>query len=258
MINFPVLTKTQATFIKSLSKSNNRKETDNILVEGVKCCLELINSKYKIAYFVINSDEKIAKNELIITKAQKRQIQIFQAKNSIFEALCDAKSPQDIIAIAKSNPNIITDNQSYIALDNVSDPGNVGTIIRTAEWFGIKQIILLGNCVDKYSPKVIRSSMGSIFRVNVTNCVDNADILEKHFTKIPLYAASLNGSIEISKLNPAKIFGLIVGNESRGISKQYEKYITKSFFIKGQSNVESLNVAVATGIALFHLCSLSI
>ena len=252
MTKFLTLSNNQAKFIKSLSNSNIRKETNSFLVEGQKCCSELLNSNYLVSFIVINSDDTTNKNNPIITEAQKRNIKIFQIKNSIFEKLCDTKTPQSVIAIAQIQSNSIFDNQSFIALDNVSDPGNVGTIIRTADWFGIKQIIFFDNSVDKYSPKVIRSSMGSIFRINIIEEKDNYNILKKHFPAIPIFAASLNGKIDLKSIHPTKKFGLIVGNEARGISAKLNKFITQSIFIGGQGTAESLNVAVATGIALFH------
>jgi TrmH family RNA methyltransferase len=258
MTEYPILSKTQVKFIRSLSNSDIRKQTNRILVEGIKCCEELINSEYEVDYIVVNSDNKDVRIDLLIkNKAYKREVKVFQVKGTIFETLCDTKSPQSIICIAVSQHNSIIDNHSFIALDNISDPGNVGTIIRTANWFGIKQIILYGKCADKYSPKVIRASMGSIFKMNVIS-IKTTSFLMKCIADIPLYAASLDGTIEINELKPAKIYGLIVGNESHGISSELKKIITQSFYINGSGNAESLNVSIATGIALFYLTNRNI
>ena len=256
MIKLPILSNTQIKFIKSLTKSRTRKDTNRILIEGIKCCEELIKSKYEIDYLVINSDNKNINIDLIINEAQNKSLKIFQTKNSIFETLCDTKTPQGIIAIAISQPGSYTTNLSSVVLDNISDPGNVGTIIRTANWFGIKQIILYGNCADKYSPKVIRASMGAVFSMNIIS-IKNVDALFKHIADIPLYAASLDGTIEIKKITPTKIFALIVGNESNGISPEFKENLIQSFYIEGSGDAESLNVSIATGIALFHFSSIS-
>ena len=246
------------SLIKSLKIPKHRKEKKIFLAEGKKVCFELLNSDYKTKFVVVNKDNIDFQIENLIKKFNKKNnFTIFEAKNSIFETLCDAKTPQGILAIAEMKPNDkenIVQNSSFVALDNISDPGNVGTIIRTADWFGIKQIFLLGNCANPYSPKVIRSSMGSTFKLNIFINGNFTNIFEENFDKISIFAASLDATEILQNIESAKNFGLIVGNESRGISKFWDEIITKKFFIRGFGEAESLNVAIASGISLFHFC----
>ena len=245
------LTKSQYLTISKLTKNIGVKKYNRILVEGEKCCSELLYSNYKIDYFVVDANY-LEKYNTITEQATQKNIPIYQTKTNIFEKISDAKTPQGILAIAFPKVNNIFDkNKSFILMDNISDPGNVGTIIRTAEWFGIYQIILYGNGVYMYSPKIIRSTMGSIFRANMFQIKD-ANLLKNYLADISLYAASLDSKVEINDIKPSNIFGLLVGNETRGISDDLKEYITESFYIKGYSQAESLNVAIATGISLFH------
>jgi len=127
------LPKSTATFIRSISVAKNRQKSKRFLVEGIKCCYELLSSDFLIDYFVIDSQRNTDELQSIISIATKKGISIFYTKSSIFITLCDTKHPQAIIAVAHQKEFEIMPNQSFVGLDNVSDPGNVGTIIRTCE-----------------------------------------------------------------------------------------------------------------------------
>lgn len=245
------LTKSQHSTINKLTKSIGKKKYNRILVEGKISCSELLYSDYKIDYFVV-AKEYLEKYNTIIEQAIKKKIPVYQTKNNIFETISDTKTPQGILAIAfpKEN-NVFNKNESFIFIDNISDPGNVGTIIRTADWFGVNQIIFYGCGVDMYSPKVIRATMGSIFRIKMFQIRDK-NLLKDYLTGTSLYAASLDSEVEINNIKPSTTFGLLVGNEIRGVSNEIKQYITESFYIKGYGVAESLNVAIATGISLFY------
>jgi TrmH family RNA methyltransferase len=263
------------SLIKSLKIPKFRKEKKLFIAEGKKVCFELLNSDYKTKFIVINKDKIDFETENLLKKYNKKNnFQIFEAKNSLFETFCDAKSPQEILSIGEMKPNNnanIMKNTSFVALDNISDPGNVGTIIRTANWFGIKQIFLLGNCANQYNPKVIRSAMGSTFKLNIFEIENSTNIFKEKFDNFNIFAASLDAKkvlqdIKIDNFEneknksdknskAEKNFGLIVGNEVRGISDFLDEIITEKFLIKGFGEAESLNVAIATGISLFHLCN---
>ncbi len=252
MNDIPLLTTDKILLMKRLFNTQSRRKENRILVEGVKCCNELLNnSKYKTDFIVINSESTNPQLDPIISQAMEIGIHIFQVQDYIFKLITETETPQGIVAVAFPVKDNFVRNKSFLLLDNIQDPGNVGTIIRTAEWFGINQIIFYENCVDRYSTKVIRSTMGAIFRMNMIHIRDK-DLLQEYIADVPLYAASLDGKIEINKFKPAEIYGLVVGNESRGISPELKEIITKRFYIKGFGDGESLNVAIATGISLFH------
>ena len=137
-----------------------------------------------------------------------------------------------------------------LLLDSIQDPGNLGTIIRTADWFGIRNIICGEGCADCYNPKVIQSTMGSIFRVNLMY----QDLSAFHILHpdIPVLVSSLEGRLLDESVKSKQAF-LVIGNESRGVSENIMKYATQKIRIPGSGTTESLNAAVATGILLYWL-----
>ena len=274
IIDFRQLSIAMIADVRSLKTTKFRKEHQLFIAEGKKICNELLKSDYEVRFIIVNKDNI---NDLdmqsLINDFNQKQINIYVTSNSKFVNLCDADTPQGILAVVKmkfppitsttntSNSNIsLTSNASFVALDNISDPGNVGTIIRTAEWFGIEQILLIGDCANQYNPKVVRSSMGSIFRTKIINLDNSTDILNNTFKNFDnsnnfnIFAASLDATKILQDIKPTKPFGLIVGNESRGISTFLNEIITQKFLIAGNGNAESLNVGIAAGIALYHLC----
>ncbi len=237
--------------IKSLSHKNFRDENSIFLVEGEKLCTELIKSDFSIELVVIKDMPSVEIVGLLETLAE-RAIPIYTTPKHVFDQMTDAKTPQSIVAVVHKKPMKLDINETFIALDCVSDPGNVGTIIRTAEWFGIKQVILGGQTADVYNPKVVRSTMGSIFRINYFETDELADLLKKNYSKFKLFGASVNSPNLLEKVKVPKNYGLIFGNEARGISEEVNKTLTSDFLIEGFGSNESLNVAVSVGITLFH------
>ena len=137
-----------------------------------------------------------------------------------------------------------------LALDTIQDPGNMGTIIRLADWFGIKNIFCSTNCVDVYNPKVVQASMGSISRVRV-GYTDILSLLEEN-KEIPIYAAVLHGK-DITKMEKINEGIIVIGNESKGINEEILKLANVQITIPGKGKAESLNAGVAAGIILSHL-----
>ena len=135
-------------------------------------------------------------------------------------------------------------------LDTIQDPGNLGTIVRCADWFGVQQIICSRDCVDLYNPKVVQSTMGSISRVQVVY-EDLSTFIHDH-SPIPVYAATLKGN-DVSKLPTITEGIILIGNESKGIEPELLSMVSHHITIPRKGNAESLNAAVATGIILSHL-----
>tara|TARA_B100000945_G_scaffold83760_1_gene64770 strand:- start:252 stop:965 length:714 start_codon:yes stop_codon:yes gene_type:complete len=231
--------KNQIRFLKSLGLKKNRIKYNKIVVEGTKTIKEFIDSKYKLDQ-LYSLDSKKIKNfkPEIITKSQLKSIS-------------SQKTPYGTLAVFNIADKSIQDSSFYVVLDNISDPGNLGTIIRTCEWFGINQIICSKSSVDCYNPKVIQSSMGSLSRVDVIY----ADIPKFLKSKnIPIYAAEIEGQ----KLGKSKISDKCIwvfGSESHGISDKIKKLVDISFTIpKYNENVktESLNLSTSLAIILSY------
>jgi len=240
-----VISKNQIKFIKSLSLKKNRLKAQLFVAEGEKIVNELLSSKFEIEHIYatkqfsgINSSEKSA---------------ITVVSNEELSRISNLTSPNNVLAIVKISQKESEDNTGItLVLDDVNDPGNLGTIIRMCDWFGVTQLICSNNTVDCYNSKVVQSAMGSLFRVNI-RYLDLANYLANIDT--PIYGAYMNG-IDVKGKEFHKQSHLIMGNEANGISESISKYITNKVSIKNiRKKAESLNVAVATSILLHEFCS---
>ena len=231
--------KNQIRFLKSLGLKKNRIKYNKIVVEGTKTIKEFIDSKYMLDQLYSLDSKKINNFQPeIITKSQLKSIS-------------SQKTPNGTLAVFNIADKSIQDSSFYVVLDNISDPGNLGTIIRTCEWFGINQIICSNNSVDCYNPKVIQSSMGSLSRVNIIY----TDILKFLQSKnLPIYAADIEGQkIGKSKISDKCIW--LFGSESHGISQKIKKLVDISFTIPKYNEdvkTESLNLATSLAIILSY------
>lgn len=232
------LTNADIKFVRSLNEKKFRDKHAMFVVEGEKMLEEALNSGYEMV--------SIWRRSEIGEQAMKRISQL--------------SSPSPVLAILKQREQSIDIEPDglYIALDGVRDPGNLGTIIRTADWFGVKGIFASPDTVELYNPKVIQSTMGSIFRCKLSY-EDIYSVCKKFADKdLPVYGTFLDGKNIYSESLEAK--GLIVmGNESRGVSENVSKLLKHRLLIpkSPQSGAESLNVASATAIVLSVFASRS-
>jgi TrmH family RNA methyltransferase len=240
-----MLTKNQQKLIKSLQEKKNRTELGLFLVEGTKSVSELLNSNFEIEILLTTTEFFDKYGEQIREKSKIYEIvsQFEIEKVSAFE------TNDSVLAVVKQKINSeleIKDNEIVIALDEIKDPGNLGTIIRIADWYGVNKIIASKETADFYNPKVISASMGSFTRVNIFY-TDLKDFLSK--TKYPVLGAFLNGE-NVHKKEFPKGGILVMGNESKGISKEIEDIIKEKITIPSFGETESLNVAIATAVIM--------
>lgn len=160
------------------------------------------------------------------------------------------KTPNKFLAVVKKPHFSAKKDRFILAVDGVQDPGNLGTIIRTADWFGVDRIVCSNETVDLFNSKVIQSSMGSLFHIPVEYCV-LSDYIKG--TDLPIYGALLEG-MNIYSLKLEKTGVLVIGNEGNGISPEIKSLIQQPIHIPGAGNAESLNVSIATGILLSEFC----
>jgi TrmH family RNA methyltransferase len=237
-------TKNQAKLIKSLHEKKNRSELGLFLVEGAKSVSELLKSDFTID-LVLTTNEFFEKyGDLIREKSDIYEI----VDKSEIEKVSTFETNDSTLAVVKQKPNTQFEigSEVVIALDDIKDPGNLGTIIRIADWYGVHKIIASKTTADFYNSKVISASMGSFTRVHVFY-TDLKEFLSK--TKLPIFGASLHGeNIHKTKFHNAGI--LLMGNESKGISNELETLITKKITIPSYGEAESLNVGVATAVIL--------
>lgn len=242
-----MLSKNKIKFINSLSLKKNRDEEGLFIAEGQKIINELIAAHFEISTIICTG--KLSENY------QSTHYDTLIADEQELKKVSSLKTASQILAICRKKTSLLDlenlKNELTIALDDIQDPGNLGTIIRLASWFGIKNIICSNNTVDCYNPKVIQATMGSIAHVNI-HYVDLSEFLSKIKTnELPVYGTFLDGkNIYTTELKPSGI--IVFGNEGNGISIEVEKYTSHKLLIPPYKqeieNVESLNVSIATSI----------
>lgn len=245
ILNFLVmLSKTKAKLIKSLQVKKYRKQEQSFLVEGKKGVEELLKSDFQV--------KTICGTRTFLDNHDLGDIEVIETTQAELEAIGSVESNDSVLAIATIKENSrpsIGPGEYVIVLDDIRDPGNLGTIIRTADWYGIRHIIASEETADFYNPKVIRSTMGSFCRVNVfyTSLTDFLKDIDK-----PVYGAFLGGSnVHQLKFAPGGL--IVVGNESNGISSDVAKLVTQKITIPKYGHAESLNASIATAIILDNL-----
>ncbi len=238
-----MITKNQIKFIKSLSLKKNRQKEQLFIAEGEKIVAELLNSNFEF-------HEIFATNEWILKNTDVRAIKV---NNSELDRISNLKSANNVLAIVKiKQENLSITDGLTLVLDDINDPGNLGTIIRMCDWFGVKQLVCSKSTVDCFNPKVVQSAMGSLFRVPIIYTD-----LEEYVTKVdtPIYGAFMDGE-NVRNVKVPESVHLIMGNEANGISEEINNLITDKVAIKNVGNsAESLNVAVATSILLHEFCN---
>ncbi len=230
-------------WIRNLHSKKFRDGEGYFIAEGEKILAEILEFAPASIFLIVCTQESLEKIK------QRDPFDIFIASPSEFERVSLLKSPQGILVVLKntlSEEKLLDQNKSTLVLDNIQDPGNLGTILRTADWFGINQIYCSENTVDCFNPRVVQASMGSLFRLTI-NYGDLSEFLSKQ--TLPIYGALLEGeSCYKVKIKESAI--LIIGNEGSGISKEIITKIQHPITIPRTGNGESLNVAVACGILL--------
>lgn len=239
--------------IRQLQLKKYREEFHEFSLEGIKGVGEALTSNFKVILLAIEDQRKEEKNiQKILKVAQKKKITIeFCGKKDIGEIKTTDTFP-GVLAVLKRDVVTIQrfEDGPVIALNGTQDPGNLGTIIRTADWFGIKNILLSEECVELYNPKVVRSTMGSIFHVNVCQSHNFISDLKKlKQNSYTICALDMNGE-NVNVLKPKEKVIYVFGNESHGIDGELDKLIDNRYTIPGKGQAESLNVAVAAGIIM--------
>ncbi len=253
-----VITSKDNEIIKNIKKLKEKKYRDiegKYIIEGIKLIEEAIKESVNIDKIVICEDcinNDSIESKLMYEIAKNDCIYVSQ---KVFENITEVSTPQGILAIInkKDNSNSIDFSEDIIVvLDDLQDPGNLGTILRTLDSIGLHQIIITKNTTDAYNSKVVRSTMGAIFRINIIQTNDLPKILnemKKH--KFKIMATSLQGNKSIYDIDYNKKV-IIIGNESKGVSEVAFKEADEQIKIPMLGKAESLNASVATSIVLYE------
>ena len=232
---------------KSLKEKKGRLEHHAFLVEGPKMVREALASGMKVKAILLREDT----GDDSLSPSENIPIYILPAH--VFNAVCDTKTPQGIVAILDLDTKPAS-GPRLLALDGVQDPGNVGTIIRTADAAGFNGILLSRECADLFSPKVLRSTMGSVFHLGFSLPVSLPDALEELKKKgYSILSSQLDGDPFYARSNIASSFVLVIGNEGNGISDEVKAVATHRLCLPMRGSAESLNAAVAAGIMMYEL-----
>lgn len=242
--------------IKKLKEKKYRDEYKEFIVEGLKMIEEALFEKVKIKSIIICDD---CKNQGTIPSNLMYEIaklNCIYVSEKVFVSITDVVNPQGIMAILEKPENneeqINYKENNFLILDNIQDPGNMGTILRTADSLNLKQIIVSKGSADIYNPKVVRSTMGAIFRVKVVEVEDlTKTIKEMKKHKIKVYATDLETDKSIYSVDYTKT-AIIIGNEANGVSEKVLNEATDKIKIPMIGKTESLNAAVATSIILYE------
>jgi len=243
-----MLSKSQIKYIRSLHSKKFRLQHQRYIAEGPKVVNELLIPNGNIEQ-IFATKSYIGQS----TDLSKSSFEVIEIKSDELAKISTLKSPNEVLAVVKMDtinkpPTEIGEHNLVLALDGINDPGNLGTIIRAADWFGIKQIVCSDNCVDVYNPKTVQSTMGSIAHVKV--CYTDLGKWLSELNQTPVYAADLRGNNLYD--TQLKRGVLIVGSESHGISPKITELASHKIVIPKYGKAESLNAAMATGIILSH------
>jgi len=249
-----MLSKARIKLINQLKQKKYREINRMFIAEGNINVVDFIKSGTVIVELFATS-KWIEDNEHLIVKINATLVSTKELRK-----ITALSSPSEVLAIlelpnTKDSIDIDLENLT-IALDNINDPGNLGTIIRTADWFGIKQIFCSKNTVDAYNPKVVQATMGSLARIEV-NYTDLKSLFTNKPKKLPIFGALLSGE-DITKVKSSQNGIILIGSEAHGISNELLPFITQkitipSFHQNSANNLESLNASIANAIICFAL-----
>lgn len=248
-----MISKNKTKLIKSLEQKKKRRELGMFVVEGFKSVGEFVKEGFNI-YFVAATSEWIGGNRHIVSRLQPEQLA--ELTEDELRSVSYLQHPQQVLAVFMLPPMTECPDKGWLrgnlclALDGVQDPGNLGTIIRIADWFGIEHVVCSHECADVYSPKVVQATMGSLARIRISY-TDLRAFIGGVQEEVPVYGTLLEGeNIYSQELTDNGI--IVMGNEGNGISPEIRAMITRGVLIpnfpSGRSTAESLNVAVATAV----------
>ncbi len=239
-----MISKAQLKFIKSLQIKKYRKQEQCFLVEGAKSVQELVNSDFEVRL--------IAGTAEFLAGMKAKGIETIEVSEKELESLGEFKSNNGAVAVARikaNDPLTINADEFAIILDDIRDPGNLGTIIRTADWYGINKVIASSETADIYNSKVITSTMGSFTRVRVYY-TDLEQYLRSNKSRV--FGAYLDGA-SVYSTDFGKGGAILIGSESHGISPTLQRFVTDKITIPRVGKAESLNAGIATAVILDNL-----
>lgn len=243
---------------KLISSSKFRREESRFVTEGVRLCEEALKNNAHID-FLVCSVSAYDKYSDIVSKLSDSAKNTLLVEDRIFSALSDTKTPQGVLCVVKTLDkrfcfDTIRENGILLALDSIQDPSNLGTILRTADALGVSGVVLSSGCCDVFSPKVVRGSMGAVFRVPFYITGNLPEFITDFNKYGKTYACVLDDlALTINEVEFNTPCMSVIGNEGNGISKEVISACTNKLYIPMHNNAESLNAAVAASIIMWEM-----
>ena len=245
--------------IKALSQKKGREETGTFMAEGLKLVIDALELGWAITTLVY---AKTAKEKPLVTKMAARTVAagglVLEVSEKVLSAITRRDNPQMVVGVFKTRWRTLSDirpaaNETYIALDRVRDPGNLGTIIRTADAAGASGVILVGECTDPFSLETVRATMGSVFALPVTRATPEEFLAWKKAAGVSVVATHLAGAVDYRTVDyKKKPVVVLMGNEQQGLPDMLAKEADQLARIPQAGLADSLNLAVATAVMLFE------
>ena len=241
--------------IKKLKDKKYRDENNEFIIEGTNLIEEAVKEKAKIKKIIICEDTTKTYEIPTSIRLEIAKYECIYVTEKIFNLITQVTNPQGIMAIVEKTTKedeIDYTQDLIVMLDDIQDPGNLGTILRTIDSIGLKQIIVSKETADAFNPKVVRSTMGAIFRIRIIeseNLIDTIKNIKKHHYKLVVTSLQTNNTIYDINYNKKII---VIGNEGNGVSKEIQNMADEKIKIPMLGKTESLNASVATGIVLYE------
>ena len=231
---------------RSLKDRKGRKETGCFLVEGRKMVEEALRSRFPVEA-VLADESRLAELSL------PANVPVYALPEHVLAAVCDTKTPQGLAAVVRMTGSDSLGSR-LVALDGVQDPGNVGTIIRTADAAGLDGVLLSAQCADAFSPKVLRATMGSVFRMGIRVTEDlPGELTRLKQEGFSVLSSQLDGTPFYEREPVGERFCLVIGSEGNGVTPEVQQLATHRVKLPMRGGAESLNAAVAAGIMMYEL-----
>ncbi len=246
-------------YTRSLLKTKTRNKESKFIIEGYRILTLAIECRASIDYVFINEDfEKKQEHKDFLEILNQKNVKVYKTTNKIFEDFIDTENTQGIIGVVKSKnrsleSDLTDENRFVLVLDRIQDPGNMGTIIRTADAAGVDAIIALKGCVDIYNPKVIRSTMGSIFDMNIIHSTQEEAVRILKLKKFDIVSSYLNTNNYYNDIEYNYKTALVIGNEANGINDELVSKSDVLVKIPIYGKAESLNAAISSAILMYEI-----
>lgn len=244
--------------VKKLYRSRFRQQAGVFLAEGIRLVEEmLLHGQIEQLFY---SDDLLTseRGKFLLDKAKTLPLEVYHCSKEVFKEICDTSNAQGILAVVKQPDSVEDwdnrpDLDCILIIDRIQDPGNLGTILRTALGVGISGIWLIEGTVDLFNPKVVRASMGAILSIPFTFVTREQALSMCEANNLNLFVTELSGGLSYDQADYGKPLALVVGNEANGVDPFFTKHADQKVYIPLTNQVESLNVSIATAVFLYEI-----